>query len=246
MTFNILQSLRFIIALCVTSSLAIFAAAPDKGGKPDKLPKDFKGGDTDAVKEWKSRTFENLKAVPAAYCIYIYDGDRKNNSRAFLLEGKEALGNAGVKEALSKFTKVKIKNDAKGWPEAWMKDSEGGATLVFLSGDKITVIDKRVPAAEVDDKYLIPMIKGIAAHQEGIDKVNKAKEADREKVVAAKIKQEQAEDKANDLSAIPGLDKKKDDAKAKPPAKKGDEKKPADKKPDEVKDAKKKPMAEDE
>src|SRR5438132_140328 len=80
----------------------------------------FKGGDSEAVKSWASRDYENAKTAGLPLCIYLFDPSNNNNSRAKLLEGPDLLSNADVKSKLKSFLTLKIKtdgSDVKGWPQ---------------------------------------------------------------------------------------------------------------------------------
>lgn len=235
--------MRMVMAVC---GLALMLAG-QASDKPEKMPKDFKGGGKDSsVKDWGGKNFEQIKGVAGLYAIYIYDDGRKNNAEAFKLECKEILGSKEVQEALSKFTKIKIKEDAKGWPEQWTKDAKGAASLILMTSDmQIAAFDKHKTNAEMTGPLVIAAAAQLKAHEESVQKSAKlhakekdreaAERAEREKVAAAskpKSERETVED-AKDLG-IAALDKKTD---TKPPEKaKTDKKAPADKK---VADAKK-------
>ncbi len=217
---------RMMVAVC---GMALMLAVHAADSKPDKMPKDFKGGGKDSsVKDWGNKSFEQIKGVPGLYAIYIYDDGRKNNAEAFKLESKEMLGAKEVQEALSKFVKIKIKEDAKGWPEQWTKDAKGGASLILMSSDvQIAAFDKHKTNAEMSGPLVIAAAAQLKAHEEDIQKTARqhakekvreaAEKAEREKIAAAskpKVEKETIED-SKDLG-ISALDKKTD---TKPPEK---------------------------
>lgn len=246
------MSVKFLPSLMLSALALVFSCHAG-----DSMPKNFTGGKSDAVKSWGTKTLEQIKSSPGAYVIYICDDARKNNHFAYHFESKEVLGADEVKTALAKFTKVKIKaSDAKsGFPEAWLKDAQSGATLVIMTSDmQAKVFDKSVPQAETTAAVIAATAKSMGAHGEELTKQAKARDQEKKreadekaKLAEANAKKERekamAEGKVGDVKdlGIAALDKR-DDPKKKPDPKnpKKDEKKPADGKPADPKDPKKK------
>lgn len=224
--------------------IILLSCALSAADKPEKMPKDFVGGSSDTVKGWTARSYASIKNSPGLYCVYIVD-ERKNNSHAFQMESKAFLGSPEAAAALSKFTKVKIKADlateGKGWPEAMIKESASGGTLLLLSGDFVKEFDKHTAVAELAPPNLVAAAALVKAHSEQREKTAKQHELDKQKVALAKEALKEKET-PRDLAAIPGLDpKKKDDPKAGKPKEDPKNFKAEDKKTvDATKDPKKK------
>lgn len=165
----------------------------------EAIPKDYKGGGGAAVKDWKPRAYETLKGGLQPLAIYVYDADQKKNALSFHFEGKEALENGDVKEKLSKFAKVKIKNDAKeskGWPEEYVKPADKGALLILMSSDQTirVVFDKTKETPERSSAAILAAAKVIQAHEDKlkIERAEKAaKEAKAEKALAEARKKDE-------------------------------------------------------
>ena len=257
--------MRVVFVRLTLLSACLAASALNAADKADKMPKNFVGGSSEAVKGWTSRSFDALKGAPGSlpglYCVYIVDETRKNNSHAFHLESKEFLGSAEAKEALSKFTKLKIKADpkteGKGWPETLITEAESGGTVMLVCGDVNKVFDKHTAVAELTPAALAAAANFVKAHHDGLAKASIEHEKLLEKETAAKElaakekAKEASKDVPKDLAAIPGLDPKKEDPKLKTkpdPKAKPDPKtaaakqdpKPGDKKPADAGPAKKK------
>ena len=150
------------------------ASNPNKGNNNNNnnnknTSKDPKAGDGDSVKKWKDGDFDEAKKAEKPICLYIYDADDKNNTRAKLIEGPTALGSAEVKDKLKTFKCVKLKeSESKGWPADWISRAKGGAVLVLASSDltQLQIIDKTTPRENVSVAGLEATIDGILKYEE--------------------------------------------------------------------------------
>ncbi len=235
-------------------SLALLTISLLQGGEP-ATPKDFKGGSSASVKDWKPRAFDTIKGGYLPMVIYVYDPEPKKNALAFHFEGKDALDNAEVKEKISKFAKIKIKTDGtdvKGWTEQYLKPAEKGASLYIMSADQSIVIpfDKTKSVAERGLPQILAAIAAVQAHEDKLKADKAAKDAKEAKAAQAAAEAHKQDDgpaagftidtSKKPLDPKKVADAKKTDPKAADP-KAADAKKPGDKTADPKKDGKKLP-----
>jgi hypothetical protein len=135
----------------------------------NKNSKDSKPGSSDTVKKWKDDDLDDAKKSELPICVYIYDDNDKNNTRAKQIEGPTALNSAEVRDKLKAFKCVKLKeSDAKHWPADWATQAKGGAVLVFASSDmkQLQMIDKNFPHENITVANLETMIENILKYEE--------------------------------------------------------------------------------
>jgi len=120
----------------------------------------FQAGKTDGVKGAKSEDFDKIKESDRPMCLYIYDSDSSDNTRAALLEGSSGIANANVRQKLGQFRFIKVKangTDAKGWPVEWLQKSKNSAALILMSSDMTRVImyDRDLPKEGITPQVLV-------------------------------------------------------------------------------------------
>jgi hypothetical protein len=200
-----------LLTVCALVVLALVANAHAAG---------YKAGAADSVKGWPTRDFENAKTAGLPLCVYFYNPENNNNSRAKYIEGPDLLANADVKSSLKGFLSLKVKtdgSDAKGWPAEILSRAGKGGAVMLASGDmsQIFFFDNTMQMSDIKPAMFVQQAAGILNYE----KKNPAAKKEEEKEKKGAMPPPPEEKKG-----VPGLalDNGKGDKK--------DEKKPPEKK----------------
>jgi len=112
-------------------------AGKGRNNNNNKNKDNYKAGDGESVKKWKTESADDAKKAAKPICLYIYDPSDKKNVRAKLMEGPSFLGDSGVKSKLKSFECIKlaVTDDSKGWPASLLESAKSGAAVVLISSD---------------------------------------------------------------------------------------------------------------
>jgi hypothetical protein len=149
------------------------------GERKDYTVKDkefYKAGYGESVAKWNKVDFEPAKAEAKPMCIYIYDPEDKNATRAKLLESPNVLGHDNVKTRLETFQRIKMTadtgegkkfEDVKGWPSAWLFGAKASCSLILASSDlRMTQIyDKNTPKEMITHQHITAVLDSIIKYE---------------------------------------------------------------------------------
>jgi hypothetical protein len=213
-------------AVCIAAVLALGVAGAEtkKADDPKKAEEDKKKAEeakkkaeeqkkkaeeaqkkADDPKNWPARDFSSTQSADAAVCVYIKEADgKKKNPDAAYMEGKDVLGDEGLRQKLRKFNRIKIKNDGsdgKGWPQPWCQQAENGAILILFSGDMKIIRPfgsgaSKTPAKAAD---VMKAADEILQHQAEVRKAIAEKNKEERAKIKAEMEKEQKE------REVPGL-----------------------------------------
>lgn len=168
-----------VIALLAADILSTQAFAASAGGIKVRRSKGnrsnsndgFQAGKTDGVKTAKNEDFIKVKDSDRPICVYIFDSDAVDNTRASLLEGSSGIASAEVRQRLGQFKFIKIKadgTDAKGWPAEWMQKSKNSAALILMSSDlqRVVMFDRDIPKEGISPQSIVAGADSILKYEE--------------------------------------------------------------------------------
>lgn len=182
---------------------------------------EFRGGTSEYLKTFGTRTNDDTKAMQNLKIIYFYDDGPRANNFAEKLEGKEFFANEDVQAAIKKITKLKVKYDgtgpAKGWSQLMRDRSKNAAAILLMSSDNVYQIwfDQHSPRETLTTEGFLAGVKSV----EDYDRAHKPDaEKDKDKDKVASKKEEPAANDALKFKGIPVSNDDKPKTPAPPPA----------------------------
>jgi len=165
----------FLVLPLVASSL-MAVEARNRKDYVNKEKEFYKAGQGDSVAKWGKLDFATAKVEGLPLCIYIYDPEDRNATRAKLLESPNVLGHENLKTKLEGFSRVKLTadtgegkkfEDAKGWPAAWLFGAKSSASLIIASSDlRMTQIyDKNTPKEQITHQNIAAVLESILKYE---------------------------------------------------------------------------------
>lgn len=208
--------LRCLVLLLIAGSAVAADNWPGEGGK------------SDVVKGWPAMDFQVALQTGKPVMAFIFDPDTKQNPRSKYLEGRDALANIDVRDALKDFQCLRIKadgTDVRGWPKDMLFNSQRSASIVMLSSDgkKVFTFDKRMSNEQIKPSVLVSTAVGITKYEESIktqkdtqDKLaGTSKKDDKKETAAAEPVNNKVPGLPPREEGVPGL-KKEEKVEAKP------------------------------